>query len=89
MTEKIFADGIKIKSYQTKYGEILKFGIKSDDFMEFLAKHTNDRGYCNIDVLKGKSGNWYGELNQYKKDSQNEISDDTVMNFDELDEVPF
>lgn len=89
MADKIFADGLKIKSYQTKYGEILKLGIKSDNFMEFLAKYTNDRGYCNIDVLKGKSGNWYGELNQYKE--KETPTDDTVMNFDELEneEVPF
>lgn len=91
MTDKIFVYGLKIKSQETQYGEILKLGIKSEYFMEFLAKHTNNKGYCNIDILKGKSKKWYAQLNTYKKDSSQTPEDDTVMNFESLEdeEIPF
>lgn len=90
MTDKIFVDGLRITLKETQYGEILKLGIKSSDFMDFLAKYTNDKGYCNIDLKKGKSDKWYAELNTYKKDSS-EPTEENVMSFDDIDneEVPF
>lgn len=89
MTEKIFTDGLRIKSQETRFGEILRVGIKSSDFMDFLAKHTNDKGYCNIDIKKGQSGKWFSELNTYKQNSA-ETADDSVMNFDDMDEeIPY
>lgn len=91
MTEKIFPDGFRVKSVETRFGELLKVSIKSNEFMDFLAKYTNDKGYLNIDIKKGQSGNWYSELNTYKKATEDNTSNEPVMGFDDIDdeEVPF
>lgn len=90
MTEKIFADGVKIDAKQTQYGEIIKLGIKADEFIDFLAKYTNDRGYVNLDLKKGQKGNYYLELNTYKSESvSNQTEDEEVVQFGKFDEIPF
>ncbi len=87
MTDKIFADGVSIKPKETKFGEILKVGIKAEPFMDFLAKYTNERGYVNLDLKKGQSGKWYMELNTYKNNQSEEVTEDLVTFDDE--EVPY
>lgn len=87
MTDKIFADGVSIKPKETKYGEILKVGIKAEPFMDFLAKYINERGYVNLDLKKGQSGKWYMELNTYKNNQTEETTEDSATFDDE--EVPF
>ena len=90
MTEKIFADGVKIDAKQTQYGEIIKLGIKADKSIDFLAKYTNDRGYVNLDLKKGQKGNYYLELNTYKSESvSNQTADEEVVQFGEFEEIPF
>ena len=88
MIDKIFADGVSIKPKETRYGEILKVGIKAEPFMDFLAKYTNERGYVNLDLKKGQSGKWYMELNTYNKNNQTEEVTEDLVTFDD-EEVPF
>lgn len=38
------------------------FGLKLDD----LKQYVNDKGYVNFDILKGKYGNNYIKVNEYK-----------------------
>lgn len=87
MIDKIFADGVSIKPKETRYGEILKVGIKAEPFMDFLAKYTNERGYVNLDLKKGQSGKWYMELNTYNKNNQTEEVTEDLVTFDD-EEVP-
>lgn len=90
MTEKIFADGVKVTARQTQYGEIIKVGIKADKFIDFLAKYTNDRGYVDLDLKKGQKGNYYLELNTYKSDSvSNQTDNEEIVQFGEFEEMPF
>lgn len=80
MTE--FAKGVNLKTVTTKYGEIIKVGIKLEDFSE---NPINDRGYINFDILRAKETNKpYAALDTYKQDNQT----DNVMQFDD-DEIPF
>lgn len=90
MAEKIFADGLNIKSKETQYGEIIKLGVNYEKFTEFLAKYVNERGYVNIDIKKGQSGKYYSELNTYKSNpSSGQEDDEPVVEFDDMEEVPF
>ena len=88
MADKIFADGVSIKAKETRYGEILKVGIKAESFIDFLAKYTNERGYVNLDLKKGQSGKWYMELNTYSKNNQTEETDENLVSFGD-EEIPF
>ena len=69
MSDKLFATGIKITKYDFNNGEfIMKLGIKKDLFIEFLLKYVNNAGYVDIDIKQSKkTGEWYGELNTFKK----------------------
>jgi hypothetical protein len=62
MTE--FVKGMKVSTVETKYGEIIKLGIKIDEFKQ---NPVNERGYLNIDILTSQKGTKYAVLNSYKK----------------------
>ena len=86
-----YANGINIKSVQTKYGEILKCGINVNFFIDWLQKNKNEKGYVNVDILKRKAEGKYGEthyavLNEYKKqDNNKQVKHDDVN----LSDIPF
>ena len=75
MADKVYVNGFNIKAIKTQYGNLLKVGIKSEMLIAFLAKHTGDKGYCNIDILERKEPDQYGNthyavLNEYKKEDK-------------------
>lgn len=77
-----FAKGVNLKTVTTKYGEILKVGIKLEDFSE---NPINDKGYINFDIKHGKeSGKPYAEIDTYKQNNQTE----NIVQFND-DEIPF
>lgn len=93
MTDKIFADGLKITAKDTQFGTIYKFGIKAESFIDFLAKYTNDKGFVNCDMKQAKSGKWYLELDTYSlKKNQNNVpvsEDDNLCSFEDMEEADF
>lgn len=87
---KIFPTGFNVKSRQTSFGEILKIGINAEKFIEFLAQHTNERGYVNIDILRSKDSNKpYPVLNTYGSNNEENSTNDNVMQFENDEEIPF
>jgi len=47
-----------------------QIGIKLDKFIAFAKQHVDDRGWLNIDIKESKNGEWYCELNTFKKTLQ-------------------
>lgn len=77
-----FAKGVNLKSVKTKYGEILKVGIKLEEFTE---NPINEKGYINFDILRGKESNKpYAALDTYKKETSEE-----VIQFADDEEIAF
>lgn len=72
-----FVKGMQVKVQETKYGEIIKLGVKMSEFQE---NPVNERGYVNIDILTSKEGKKYAKINDYKK------SDSAPA---ETEEIPF
>lgn len=72
-----FVKGMQVKTQETKYGEIIKLGVKMEEFQQ---NPVNERGYVNIDILTSKKGEKYAKINDYKK------SDSAPA---ETDEIPF
>ena len=72
-----FVKGMRVKTQQTQYGEIIKIGINLEEFKQ---NPVNERGYINIDIMTSKEGKKYAKINDYKKEEQKETS--------LLDEVP-
>ncbi len=67
---KVFADGMRVDKPQEKSPTyvIAKVSFKSDDFKKFLDANTNERGWCNVDILESQKGVYYATLNEYKAD---------------------
>ena len=65
-----FAKGVNVKAVQTKYGEIIKIGIKLEDFAN---NFINENGFINFDIKTAKNGNKYAEIDNYKKGSKEDI----------------
>ena len=87
-----FAKGVKVSVVETKYGEIIKLGVKMDEFKQ---NPVNERGYLNIDILTSQKGTKYAVINDYK--SQKTVTSEEVceefegqsVDFADADEVPF
>ena len=66
--EKIFANGMSFKKRRDTAPEWIRAHIsfKVDDFIDFLTQYE-DNGWVNVDLKESKSGNYYCELNQWKR----------------------
>ena len=62
------------KARETNFGQIIKLGIKVDDFIAFARQHVNERGYVNLEIAPRKEQGQYGDtpsvsLDDYVKGS--------------------
>ena len=98
MAEKVYVNGMSIKAIETKIGKIFKVGIKTEMLVDFLAKNSNEKGYCNIDILERKEPGKYGDthyavLNEYKPEekakSASDIPGEPKGVKEENDDIPF
>jgi heme-degrading monooxygenase HmoA len=74
MSNKTYINGLFIKSKQTTFGEVVSVSINAKTLIEELNKHTNAKGYVNIDLLRrkeaDKQGNThYAVLNEWQPKS--------------------
>lgn len=70
MTEKKIAQGLKIKTVETKYGEIIKLNF---DMKWFKSNPVKKDRYLDIDILTNKEGKKYAVINEYQKPVNAEI----------------
>lgn len=99
MSDKIYADGLFLKSVKTQYGIIIKANIKVSEFTNFLKQHVNENDFVSIDILERKEPSdkghtHYSVLNQFKptksenKENNVELSN-TSNTVQENDDLPF
>ena len=71
--EKNYAKGLFVKRNE-KAPEfvVCNLSIKTDDFIQFLNKNTNEKGYVNLQVLKGKDkGTFYANVDNFTPKTDN------------------
>lgn len=56
-----FAKGVNVKVQETKYGDIIKLGIKVEQFLE---NEPNEADFVNIEIRKSKAGKMYAVLSK-------------------------
>lgn len=78
MAEKTFAEGIYYEAPSDKAPAWVKgkLSFKVADAVKFLQANENNAGYCNVDILEGKSGKVYTALNDYKPEKPEAFKDD-------------
>jgi hypothetical protein len=52
--QRIFANGLFVKTQPTSYGDIIKLSVKVEDFITFLKDNQTENGWVSIDLLKKK-----------------------------------
>jgi hypothetical protein len=90
--EKKYVDGLFIKTRETQYGEIINQSFHTEKFIQYLKENTNEKGYCNIDILTTRDGKKYAKLNDWKPAPQSAPVDDiqsTTKQDNEPDDLPF
>ena len=85
--KKIFADGFSFNTRENQPEFVVgKVSVKIEDAIPFLKEHGAKRGWVNLNILIGRSGKPYIELDTYEPKSKNTQSKSTV----EADEdLPF
>jgi hypothetical protein len=72
MAEKIFTEGMIVKAPRQGAPDFVKgaLAFRTQEFVHWLEDHTKADGWCNVDILEGKSGKWYGSVNTWTKDTE-------------------
>ena len=71
-----FAKGVKVKVIKTQFGEIIKVGIKFDDF---AANPITNSGYINFDIKRAKGTDKpYAVLNNYLPVKTDPVDDGAI-----------
>ena len=82
-----FAPGVILRkqSFGKGKGEIIKVGLKWEEFKEWAEENINDNGFVNVDIktAKSDSNKLYMEINTWVPNNSNEESHDQ-----EYDEDP-
>lgn len=73
MSDKIFVDGVFVKTITTQYGDIQKLSFDLEKFKEFCNAHAqksekNGKWYLNVDFLSTQEGKKYMALDTFKPD---------------------
>ena len=92
MADKTYINGLFIKSKETKFGEVVSVSINAKTLIEELNKHTNAKGYVNIDLLRrkeaDKNGNsHYAVLNEWQP--KTEANSNNPKKTEDAGDLPF
>jgi hypothetical protein len=97
--QKVYAKGIFANTANNDF-VIAKLSFKVEDAIAFLQANKNEKGYCNIDILKGKDKDGqskpYAVLNDWKptgdykpKNQTNAFQKPDLSGTAESDGLPF
>lgn len=85
MANKIFFNGFNAK--QSKYG--IKLSGKADKIIEEIKKHTNAKGYINLELNPRKEVGKYGETHSVSVDTWEPKQHAEPATADEPNDLPF
>lgn len=75
--DKIFPDGLIFKAPRENAPTFVigSLSVKVEEFKAFLDAHVNNAGWVNLDLLMGKTGKPYIELNTYKAEKPESLQE--------------
>jgi hypothetical protein len=78
--ETVLVDGLFFDRPREGAPDFVKgrISIQADKLTEFVAKHKNEKGYVNIDLLKSKAGKLYCKLNTFVPEAKPEMTKDDI-----------
>jgi hypothetical protein len=96
-TETVFAEGFFVADARDGAPDFVmgSISVSKDKAVAFINEHANEKGYVNLDMLRGKSGQPYLKLNDFvptpRKDEAGAVADTQEMEVAEAssDDLPF
>lgn len=87
--ERIFADGFIFKRRETAPEFVIgNLSVKVDDAITFL-KNNDKKGWVNLNIKRGRSGNPYIELDTYEPSNTKKTEPAPVKKEEEGEDLPF
>jgi len=89
--EIVFAKGFYFKKREKSPNFVVgALDLKSEDAIKFIQDNTNNRGYCNLQILESRSGGYYIELDTFKPESSKRDTAATRLRQErDTDDLPF
>ena len=85
--EKVFADGFSFSTRENQPEFVIgRVSVKIEDALPFLKEHGAKRGWVNLNILTGRSGKPYVELDTFEPNSNGQKPSAAV---EEDDNLPF
>jgi hypothetical protein len=69
MTEKIYLKCIAKEKVFDNGSSVMNIGIKAEDLKLFIEKHTNERGYVNLNIKRRKEVGQNGDTHTISLDT--------------------
>ena len=90
MADKIYFNGFNGKA--TKYG--VKLSGKADKIIEEIKKHTNAKGYINLEVQPRREPDKYGNthtiiVDTWEPSSDSKVTPANISGQEEIKDLPF
>jgi len=86
---KVFADGFSFKRRAGAPDFVVgNLNVKEDEAIAFIKKYAKN-GWVNLDILIGKTGKHYVELNQWEPETNNTQTVKQVNPVAQDDDLPF
>ena len=60
--------------------------FRTEQFIKWLKANTNDKGYCNVDILESKEGKLYAKLNDWKPSEKFVKNEDGSLETEEVED---
>ena len=83
----------KVTLKKSKFG--INMSVKTDEFIEQLRQHTNEKGYCNLEINERREVGKYGETHSMKVNEWKPTQKNEQQNLNRIDpneptnEMPF
>lgn len=88
--EKIFADGFVFKRREDAPDFVVgQLGVKVADATAFLKKHAKANGWVDLNILFGRSGNPYVELDTYVPKEKGSAKEAAPKDEEGEEDLPF
>lgn len=70
MADKVYVPKANAKELKfSNGGSLIKLGFKASELVEFIQRHTNDKGYLNLAISPRQSPGKYGETHSVYLDT--------------------
>ena len=85
--ENKFVDGLFVKRSEKAPDFLITSLSFNDKFLKYLENNFNAKGWCNVDIMKSKTGTLYAKLNDWKPEERFVKNEDGSLGTEEVEDI--